>query len=119
MAAVARVAALVAAAATGGVASGASAPPAELHLVPGLVGPDALLSLGLGDGAPEAGPGGNRPPLGQTRSRIRKLEGGPKGARPGLIASGLRNRSRSSFARGTGRLSIAGGGQRRPGAVAY
>jgi glucose/arabinose dehydrogenase len=74
-------------------------------------GPDGLLYIGLGDGGSGGDPNNYAQTFGTKLGKIWKLDVDRPGARPQLVAYGLRNPWRFSFDRATGDLYIADVGQ--------
>ncbi len=74
-------------------------------------GPDGLLYIGLGDGGSGGDPNNNGQTFGSKLAKIWKLNVNRRGARPVLVAYGLRNPWRFSFDRANGDLYIADVGQ--------
>jgi glucose/arabinose dehydrogenase len=74
-------------------------------------GPDGLLYIGLGDGGAGGDPNNYAQTFGTKLGKIWKLDVDRPGARPQLVAYGLRNPWRFSFDRASGDLYIADVGQ--------
>jgi glucose/arabinose dehydrogenase len=74
-------------------------------------GPDGLLYIGLGDGGSGGDPDNNGQTLRTKLAKIWKLNVDRPGAKPQLVAYGLRNPWRFSFDRANGDLYIADVGQ--------
>jgi glucose/arabinose dehydrogenase len=74
-------------------------------------GPDGLLYIGLGDGGSGGDPNNNGQTFRTKLAKIWKLDVNRRGARPQLVAYGLRNPWRFSFDRANGDLYIGDVGQ--------
>ncbi len=74
-------------------------------------GPDGLLYIGLGDGGAGGDPNDNGQTFTTRLAKIWKLDVDRRGAKPVLVAYGLRNPWRFSFDRATGDLYIGDVGQ--------
>jgi glucose/arabinose dehydrogenase len=74
-------------------------------------GPDGLLYIGLGDGGSGGDPQNNGQTFRTKLAKIWKLDVSRRGARPQLVAYGLRNPWRFSFDRANGDLYIGDVGQ--------
>jgi glucose/arabinose dehydrogenase len=76
-----------------------------------LFGPDGLLYIGLGDGGSGGDPHNNGQTLRTKLAKIWKLNVDKRGAKPQMVAYGLRNPWRFSFDRANGDLYIGDVGQ--------
>jgi glucose/arabinose dehydrogenase len=74
-------------------------------------GPDGLLYIGMGDGGSGGDPNNNGQTFTDQLAKIWKLDVNKPGAKPVLVAYGLRNPWRFSFDRATGDLYVGDVGQ--------